>query len=436
MMATSPHAGQQPLVELSRVFPLADLSGTTAGADPSRVYEDLRQRWGNVAPVQIEPGVPAWLVLGYQQFGAVARDEKLFSRDTTHWRLHREGLLPPGAAIWAYTPPVEQKPWSSFHHDGETRARLREPLDDALDALPNKAVRERTEEVCELLLDRLGDEGTTDLVREYAAMVGFGAMASLFGFDSDTAEQLRQDSAVIMQKYGSQTADARKHMGAILVGHVLSRKETAAVDLTSMFVRHPNFHTYSADTGQLELNVREVASSMTVPLIASAEFLTAWIALTLRLVLTDERFSARWKGGRIDLDQALDEVLWRDTPVPNSCLPRFATKDTVLGSARIREGDAVVLAMAAANRDPQFFAGELEVGNKSHLAWGTGPHACPARHQARLITGTAVQHIRQRLTLTLDVPVDEIEWAATPWVRHPQTLPVRYRREATRGTEL
>jgi cytochrome P450 len=414
------------LVELAHVRALTDLSATTAGADPARTYEALRAQWGPVAPVQMEPGVPAWLVLGYQEFGAVARDEKLFSRDTTHWRLHREGLLPPGAAIWAYTPPVEKKPWSSFHHDGETRARLRRPLDDALDALPDKTVKQRTEWVCGLLLDRLdGDEGTVDLVREYATQVGFLSMASLFGFDSDTAEQMRLDSAVIMQEYGPQTAAARTRMGQALMGHVAARKAEAAVDLTSEFVRHPSFE-----------NGREVADSMTVPLIAAAEFLTAWVALTLRLVLTDERFSARWRGGRIDLDQALDEVLWRDTPVPNSCLPRFATKDAVLGGAQIREGDAVVLAMAGANRDPAMFTDDLEVGNRSHLAWGTGPHACPARRQARLITRTAVQRIRQELTLTLDVPVDQIRWAATPWVRHPQALPARYRREATRGTEL
>ena len=133
------------LTELSHVFPLTDLSATTAGADPARTYEALRAQWGPVAPVQMEPGVPAWLVLGYREFGTVARAEKLYSRDTTNWRLHRESLLPEGAAIWAYTPPVEKKPWSSFHHDGETRARLRRPLDDALDALPDEAVKERTD---------------------------------------------------------------------------------------------------------------------------------------------------------------------------------------------------------------------------------------------------------------------------------------------------
>lgn len=426
MVATFFPDAEQPLVELSRVSQLVDLSATTAGPDPSRVYEDLRARWGNVAPVQMEPDVPAWLVQGYREFATVARnDGTLFSRDTQHWRLHREDRLPKNAAIWAYTPPIENKPWSSFHHDGETRARLRRPLDDALEALPDKSVKERTEHVCGLLLDRLGDEGTADLVREYATQVAFGAMASLFGFDPDTAEQMRQDSATIMQKYGPQTTAARTRMGQALMSHVAARHAEAAVDLTSEFVRHPSF-----------LNGREVADSMTVPLIAASEFLTAWIALTLRLVLTDERFSARWQRGRIDLDQALDEVLWRDTPVPNSCLPRFATQDLVLGGAQVREGDALVLAMAGANRDPAMFTDDLEIGNRSHLAWGTGPHACPAQRQARLITRTAVQRIRQELTLTLDVPVDQIRWATTPWVRHPQSLPVRYRREATSGNEL
>ncbi|WP_454859597.1 hypothetical protein [Promicromonospora soli] len=435
MVAIFPQA-EQPLLELSHVFPLADLNSTTAGADPARAYEDLRKTWGNVAPVQMEPGVPAWLVQGYQEYVTVARNEKIFSRDTKNWRLHREGKLPERAAIWAYAPPVDKKPFSSFHHDGETRARLRKPLDDALEVLPDKAVKERTDWVCRILLERLDEEGTADLVREYAGQVGFLAMGSLFGFDPDTAEQMRQDSAVIMQEYGPQTTAARQHMGAILVGHVMSRKATAAVDLTSMFVRHPNFHSHSKDTGLRELNVREVADSMTVPLIASAEFLTAWIALTLRLVLTDERFSARWRGGRLDLDQALDEVLWRDTPVPNSCLPRFATQDLVLGGKQVREGDALVLAMAGANRDPQVFGSEPEIGNRSHLAWGVGPHACPARDQARLITRTAVELIRQELTLSLAVPADQIQWATTPWVRHPKALPVRYRREVTRGTEL
>ena len=114
------------LLELSKVFPLVDLSRTTAGTDPSSVYEELREKWGNVAPVQMEPGVPAWLVQGHEEFATVARNEQAFSRDTKHWRQHREGL-PKGAAIRAYAPP--KKPASSFHHDGETRARLRRPLD-------------------------------------------------------------------------------------------------------------------------------------------------------------------------------------------------------------------------------------------------------------------------------------------------------------------
>ncbi len=111
-------------------------------------------------------------------------------------------------------------------------------------------------------------------------------MTALFGFDHDTAEQMMADSAHIMDHTG-EAAQARDRMGRNLMAHVQDRKAAAGDDLTSSFVRHPSFH-----------DDREIADSMSVPLIAASEFLTAWIALTLRLLLTDQRFAARWRGSR------------------------------------------------------------------------------------------------------------------------------------------
>src|SRR5690606_7801268 len=62
---------------------LADLAGAR---DPQAGYAALRSRWGAVAPVDLEPGVPAWLALGYEEVGTVLRNEVLFSRDSRAWR--------------------------------------------------------------------------------------------------------------------------------------------------------------------------------------------------------------------------------------------------------------------------------------------------------------------------------------------------------------
>jgi cytochrome P450 len=410
-------------IELNHISDLVPLNATTTSANPEQVYEDLRAKWGNIAPIEIEPGVRGWLVLGHHQNVALMREESLFSRDPRDWRLNRQSLLPPNAAIRAYCPPEPRG--SSFHHNGETRARLRRPLDDALEALPEKDVIDRTEDMCRHVLDDLDPEGSLDLVADYAGRVGFGSMAALFGFDPKTAMQLRADSAQIMVDYTDQAAPARERMGRTLMGQVVSRRASVGgTDLTTTFVQHPNFR-----------NDREIADSMSVPLIAASEFLTAWIALTLRLLLTDKQFAARWEGGRLALDEGLEEVTRRGTPVPNSCLIRSATRDMVWCGKAIRAGDALVPAMAAANQDPAVHTGDPwdEVADRSHLAWGTGPHRCPARRQAFLITRTAVHRVVHELDLQLAVGVDQIPWASSPWVRQPQSLPVTYQRARTHG---
>ncbi len=88
-------------------------------------------------------------------------------------------------------------------------------------------------------------------------------------------------------------------------------------------------------------------------MIAAAQQPTAnWIGNALRLMLTDDRFAVTMSGGRGSAGQALNEVLWEDTPTQNF-IGRWATRDTRLGGRQIKEGDCVVLGLAAANTDPE-----------------------------------------------------------------------------------
>ncbi|GGM17018.1 cytochrome P450 [Promicromonospora citrea] len=411
-------------VELASLTGLTPLSATTGGADSQEIYDVLRARWGVVAPVDMEPGVPAWLVMGHAEICEITRNEAQFSRDPRNWRWHYDGLLPNSSALLGISP--RQPRSSSYHHDGEKRRRLREPLDDGLASLPERNVVAQVEEVTMRLIDGFGPSGEADLVQDWSKKVGFLAVTALFGFDPETADQMMADSAHIMD-HTNEAAEARNRMGRNLMAHVLDRRATGGDDLTAAFVRHPSFH----DDG-------EVADSMSVPLIAASEFLTAWIALTLRLLLTDTRFAARWTGGRIALDDALDEVLWREAPAANPPLPRYAMQDLELDGKLVRKGDALIMAVAAANQDPSVHTGDLwdEVGNRAHLAWGVGPHRCPASRQARIIARVAINRLLTELDLELAVEDHELSWVPSPWVRHPQALPVRYQRARSSGTEI
>ncbi|WP_454858740.1 cytochrome P450 [Promicromonospora soli] len=411
-------------VELTSLKGLTPLSATTGGADSQEIYNVLRGRWGVVAPIDMEPGVPAWLVMGHAEICEITRNEAQFSRDPRNWRWHYDGLLSERSALLGISPREPRS--SSYHHDGEMRRRLREPLDDGLAALSEKTVVAEVEEVSMRLIDGLGPSGEADLVRDWSKKVGFFAVTALFGFDQRTADQMMIDAAHMMDHTG-EAAEARDRMGRNLIAHVRNRRATGGADLTSTFVRHKSFH-----------DDREVADSMAVPLVAASEFLTAWIALTLRLLLTDKRFAARWTGGRIALDDALDEVLWREAPAANPPLPRYAMEDLELDGKLIRKGDALVMAVAAANQDPLVHTGDMwdEVGNRAHLAWGVGPHRCPASRQARIIARVAINRLLTELDLELAVEDHDLAWVPSPWVRHPQSLPVRYERARSSGTEI
>ena len=172
---------------------------------------------------------------------------------------------------------------------------------------------------------------------------------------------------------------------------------------------------------------------MVLMISAGYETTTTWIAQTLRLMLTDPRFAGRLRGGRLGVDDALDEVLWRDPPMAN--MPaRYALRDTELSGRPIQPGDALILGLAAANADPGVHAdgGSIEVGNRAHLAWSTGPHACPARAPARLITRTAVDTALNLLAgVRLAIPAEQITTQPSPWTRCPAALPVRFAPAAT-----
>ncbi len=87
------------------------------------------------------------------------------------------------------------------------------------------------------------------------------------------------------------------------------------------------------------------------------------------------------------------EVLRLDPPIQNT--RRFVAEGgTLLGQA-VRPGDAIVVVLAAANRDATIHPhpGRFDVTrrNRPLLTFGTGPHACPGQELALSIAGAGVE---------------------------------------------
>lgn len=397
---------------LSGLDGLTPLTETTATSDPQAAYQRLRDQWGAVAPVQLEPGVNAWLVLGYDEICQVLKHERLFCHDPYHWRDFAEGRVPPDSKLGPMMFPRDH----AYFKDGDVHRRLRAPLDEAVNGLSLRQFSRESRKICAGLIARFAANGRADLVADYAAMVPMLAIAGMVGLDAALGhELLRCLNALFGAAEEARAANQRYE--EILTDLMRSRQNAPGNDLTSVFVNHKNLRDDA-----------EILQTIVLMVSAGLESTMAWIAQTLRLVLTDPRFASQVRGGRLGVDDALDEVLWRDPPQSN--LPaRFALRNVELGGQPVAEGDALILGLAAANADPRAHSDDLwnEIGNRSHLSWSAGPHACPAHVPARIIAKSAVESALHSLPdMRLAIPVEDTGLIPSPWNRCPATLPVTF----------
>ncbi|MEV0691590.1 cytochrome P450 [Streptomyces sp. NPDC050388] len=388
------------------------LAAVVGSSDPRAVYRDLREKWGSVAKVELEPGVPAWLVMGYREMLTITRQEQLYSRDARNWRDLNEGIVPPYSGL------LPMMGWRAnvIGADGPEHRRLRKPLDDGIARMDQRRVRREVEALCTELIAAFSERGSADLVNEYATIVPMLSLASLFGLDSVEGRELL-DALIALFGSADDSQAGNRTFEQILLDTVRERRRNPADDMTTVFINHPNLR-----------NEAERLQSIVVMISAGNETVTAWISHTLRLMLTDPRFAARLHGGQLGVDDALDEALWRDPPM-NNMPARYALHDTELGGRLIRRGDCLILGLAAANDDPEVRQDGPDDGwgNRSHLAFSAGPHMCPAQVPARLITRTAVQTALHLLPdMRLAVSADELAWRPSPWTRVPVALPTAF----------
>jgi cytochrome P450 len=174
----------------------------------------------------------------------------------------------------------------------------------------------------------------------------------------------------------------------------------------------------------------EIIQDLMVMMAAGHQPTADWIGNSLRLMLTDERFAASLFGGRNSVAEAMNEVLWEDTPTQNVA-GRWASRDTQLGGHRVRAGDLLLLGLQGANSDPQVRTdgSALTGGNNAHFSFGHGEHRCPfpAQEVAEVIARTGIEVVMDRLPdIDLAVPADTLTRRPSPWLRGLTELPVRF----------
>lgn len=401
---TNPHpfAGLEPV----------RLYGPLVAEDPADLYRRMRREYGPVAPVLLDGDIPAWFVLGYREVNHVTSNPKLFGRDCRRWNAWDR--IPPD---WPLMPFVGWTPSVMFAEGPEHRRRAG-AIGDALDAVDRTELSALCAQIADTLIDGFAGRGEADLIAEYANQIPILVVAGLFGLPDSDTPALMQDIADSLD-VDEKANEAHKRNYARMAQLVKDKHEQPGLDVPSRLLAHP-----------AGLTEEEVVIDLLVVMAAAQQPTGNWIGNTLRLMLVDDQFSMALQGGRSSVGQALNEVLWEDTPTQNF-IGRWAVHDCELGGRRIREGDLLILGLAAANTDPQVRPDSYadSGANRAHMSFGHGEHGCPfpAPELAEVIARAAVEVLLDRLPdVELAVPAAELRWRPSVWMRGLFSLPVTF----------
>jgi cytochrome P450 len=95
------------------------------------------------------------------------------------------------------------------------------------------------------------------------------------------------------------------------------------------------------------------------------------------------------------LTGAIEEVLRYDPPVQNT--RRFVSRDGTIAGEEMGEGDAILVILAAASRDPSANPAperfDISRADRRLFTFGTGIHACPGASLATTIARAAIAHL-------------------------------------------
>ncbi|MEV6163491.1 cytochrome P450 [Streptomyces sp. NPDC052052] len=399
------HAGRQ-----------TSLYGPEFASDPQRVYDEFRAH-GLAAPIELAPGVDATLIVQHEAALRVLQNPSYFARDARRWAALREGRVPldsPVLPMMAYRP-------NCLFTDGTEHLRLRKAVTESLARLNTTRLSRDVERIADYLIDQFIERGSADLLGDYAKLLPLLLFNQLFGCPGDIGDRLTRSMSAIFD--GTDVLRANGELTECLMELVALKRRSPAEDITSWLIQHP-----------AGLRDEELKDQLVMLMGAGVEPERNLIANALLLLLSEDPAAPQRRGTGMMVEDALDNVLWNNPPIANYAT-HYPVQDVDLGGVTLKADTPVLISFAAANSDPALTSARQTLSKGAHLAWGAGPHVCPAKSPAQLIALTAIEKILNSVPdLTLAVPASAVEWRPGPFHRALVSLPVRFSPSAARHT--
>ncbi|OQS12970.1 cytochrome [Nocardia donostiensis] len=371
--------------------------------DPTRVFQQMREKYGALAPIELAPDVPATLVIGYHTAVRILQDPEHFPADPRTW----QQTIPADSPI---RPAMEWCP-NARRSTGEEHHRYRETYTSSIDHIDLHSLHNAVAAVATPLINNFCETGSADLTAQYVFPIVFQMINELIGCPPHIGQRIAEGMTAVSDA-SVDGAEAFRMIEEALMELVRLRREEPDNNVASWMARHP-----------AQLDDTELLHQLFDFYGAGVEPLHNLIANALLLVIDDERFGSSVVGGSLSTRDAIDEVLFNNPPIANLCMS-YPRQPILIDNYWLPAHQPVLISMAACNNDPAVAGGD-RIGNRSHLAWGSGPHACPAKNVAYLIAQEAVDQLLDAVPeMELAIPRADLAWRPGPFARSLSSLPV------------
>jgi cytochrome P450 len=377
-------------------------------ADPYPIMDDLRERCP-IAHSDRYGGL--WAPMTYDAVAAIANDTEHFTSRTVVINNGRPGddALPAPIGV---APPISSDP--PFH---EIARRLLLP---AFAPRPIAALEPFTRELCNQLLDEMGDADLVDAGVQYAEHIPVGLIAKLCGLPAEDGEQFREFVRIVLEGVDLPTEEriaAFQPVEDYIVPAIVERRENPDDGLISYLL--------DAEIMGEKLSDEHVFGSILLLIVAGID--TTWSAIGSSIwhLANNPDDLARLVAHPELLPSAVEEFLRAYAPVS---MARLVKDDFEFQGCPMKKDDWIFLSFPAANRDPKAFdnADEVLIDREinRHSAFGLGIHRCLGSNLARMEMTVALEEWLKRYT-KFELDTSKPTTFSQGQVRGPRQLPLR-----------
>jgi cytochrome P450 len=320
------------------------------------------------------------VVLGYERVESVLKDTDGFS--SSWYAAQLESSV--GRSILQMDPPEHQ--------------RHRLVVQSAFSQTAMRKWRtEYVEPACDHYIDRFVERGRADLYTELCVKLPVHVIALALGLPTDDLPWFHAN-AVRLTAGGTSPAEAQQAVAAIedvLRPLIAARRHEPGTDLISLIATR----TVADDGGAHELDDEEILTFCKLLLPAGANTTYRALGLLLVMLFRHPDVLDAVRRDRSLVERVVEELLRVEHTT--SVIGRVCRRDTDVDGVEVREGDVVLLSLAAANHDPsrwtdpdRFDPSRKPVAN---IAFGWGRHRCLGVHLARMELAAALERLLDRL---------------------------------------